>query len=286
MQGSRLGSRGSDLLQVLLELHVLHVFRVTAQRAESILVLSRRRPVVLRGAASQLAPTGGALWNLDLLPALIPEGRVRVSPDATFIFCKESHPLCESGAFPPPSLVCPRMSGAEFVQRVLQPHTEPLRPLFFGAGERYYMQADVPPSVLDPQQVPSLWRALGVAQAQPLRLWVSTAGAVTPLHFDACASFLAQMRGEKRIVFFPPSALPGLYPYPIDHPMHRRGRVSLYACPEERDVAFPRFAEEAAPHAEVVTLSEGDCVLFPEHWWHHIETVSPLSCSVGCRYVG
>ena len=37
------------------------------------------------------------------------------------------------------------------------------------------------------------------------------------------------MRGSKRLVFFPPAALPGLYPYPVDHPLHRRSRVSLHA---------------------------------------------------------
>ena len=143
----------------------------------------------------------------------------------------------------------------------------------------------MPADVLRERQVPELWRSLGVDQAQPLRLWVSTLGATTPLHFDACASFLAQMRGEKRIVFFPPSALAGLYPFPVDHPMHRRSRVPLNGCADARDETFPLFATHAEPYAQEVELREGDCVLFPQHWMHHVETTSPLSCSVGCRYV-
>ena len=88
-------------------------------------------------------------------------------------------------------------------------------------------------------QVPRLWRSLGVAQqAQALRLWVSTRGAVTPLHFDAADSFLAQMRGTKRVTFFPPDALAGLYAYPADHPLHRRARVDLYADADERRQVF------------------------------------------------
>ena len=77
----------------------------------------------------------------------------------------------------------------------------------------------------------------------------------------------------------------GLYPYPADHPLHRRSRLSLYAEPTERDEDFPRFASEAADVAQVVDLNEGDVVVFPEHWWHHVETTSALSFSVGCRYV-
>ena len=37
-----------------------------------------RRPLVLRGAAAELAPIGRAVWNTRALPSLIPMGRVRV----------------------------------------------------------------------------------------------------------------------------------------------------------------------------------------------------------------
>ena len=273
--------------------------RERVERVAARAIASARRPVLLRGAAAELAPIGSRVWNLGALPSLVPSGRVRVSPDATFLFCKESHALCASGALPPPSRVCAAMSGEEFVRRIQRPldelprsqsapTTRPLAPLFYGRRERYYMQADLPRTVLREEQVPRLWRSLGAQaqQAQQMRLWVSTSGATTPLHFDACASFLAQMRGEKRIVFFPPRALPGLYAFPVDHPMHRRSRVSLHGCADARDETFPLFSELAEPHAQEIVLREGDCVVFPKHWWHQIETTSPLSCSVGCRYVG
>lgn len=253
-----------------------------------------RRPVVLRGMASELAPIGAQVWRLETLPLLAPSGSVRISPDATFRFVRETHPLCRSGAFPRPSRVCRDMSGDEFVARIAPAAAEspsappPPRPLYYGGGERYYMQADVRRDVLRADRVPALWRALfgAAAQAQPLRLWVSTHGATTPLHFDAAHSFLAQMRGTKRLTFFPPDALPGLYAYPTDHPLHRRARVDLYAPPDERDEDFPLFAPVAAPRAQAIELGEGDVILFPKHWWHHVETTSHLSVSVGCRYAG
>ena len=88
-----------------------------------------------------------------------------------------------------------------------------------------------------------------------------------------------------QITFFPPSSIDGLYPYPVDHPLFRRARVDLYQEADERDARFPAFGARAEKDAQVVELGEGDVVLFPRYWWHHVETVSELSCSVGCRYV-
>ena len=51
--------------------------------------------------ASELAPTGSPLWSLRTLPTLVPSGRVRVSPEAVFTFCREQHPLVVSGASNP-----------------------------------------------------------------------------------------------------------------------------------------------------------------------------------------
>ena len=40
-----------------------------------------------------------------------------------------------------------------------------------------------------------------------------------------------QVRGRKRLVFYPPEASGGLYPYPASHPLNRRARVGLYDDP-------------------------------------------------------
>ena len=272
--------------------------RARVERIAGAAIASGRRPVVLRGAASQLAPLGEPLWGLAGLQTIVPRRRVRVSPDATFRFVRPAHPLCVAGEYPLPSHVVPFMDTSEFVRRVTHhASSPPPPPLHYPeaaawGGERYYLQADVPDDVLSAKSVPKLWRSLigaGSAahprQAQPLRLGVSTHGATTPLHFDMAGSFLAQMRGSKRLVFFPPHAMEGLYPYPVDHPLHRRARVSLYAPPAERAEDFPRFGDVAEGEGQVLDLNEGDVVVFPPFWFHHVETTSALSCSVGCRYV-
>ena len=69
-------------------------------------------------------------------------------------------------------------------------------------------------------------------------MWVSPQGAVSPLHFDATSSFLVQLQGRKRMLFWPPSDLPGLYPYHNLHLLRRRARVDPTNPDYKR---FPRF---------------------------------------------
>ncbi|KAL1498886.1 hypothetical protein AB1Y20_013410 [Prymnesium parvum] len=251
--------------------------------AEAARVLAEgAAPLVLRGAAAALVTRlGETHWNLDSLPAIVRSGNVRVSPGPQFVFCKESHPLVREGSFSPPSRTT-AMSGDEFVRRLTS--SPPSPPLFFQpAAERYYLQADIPNALLDELSIRPFWSALGLSEAQPPRLWVSGAGAITPLHFDISSSYLAQVRGTKRLIFYPPEAMDGLYPYPIDHPLSRRSRVGLYTDREERHERFPLFSQIESLAMEV-TLEEGDCVFFPAFWSHHVESLS-LSFSIGCRYV-
>lgn len=125
---------------------------------------------------------------------LLESANVRVSPTSEFIFCKEAHPLIRDSVFLPPSRTT-QMSGQEFVERFTRRSPHP--PLFYGPSERYYLQADLPPELAAELTLPPSWRALGLSAAQPPRLWVSGRGAVTPLHFDMAASFLAQAHSRK-----------------------------------------------------------------------------------------
>eukprot|EP00961_Rhodomonas_salina_P104137 1401812-Rhodomonas_salina.1 len=91
-----------------------------------------------------------------------------------------------------------------------------LPPLFYGDTERVYLQSEAPPSMLaqappqhdivKPQNdaikprdallgtwVPEAWQTLGVEAAGCSNFWVSTQGLVSPLHYDATHSFLAQV---------------------------------------------------------------------------------------------
>jgi ribosomal protein L16 Arg81 hydroxylase len=102
---------------------------------------------------------------------------------------------------------------------------------------------------------------------------VSPAGAVSPLHYDTSTSFLVQVAGAKRMLFFSPDQLHRLYCYPDTHLLRRRSRVNVIAPDLTK---FPLFADAAV--LEIV-LQPGDVVCFPSYWSHHTESLGqqPLS---------
>lgn len=208
------------------------------------------------------------------------------------------------------------MSAAEFVQR-LQPGC-PLPAVAYAPSEHYYLQADLPQPLQHQQQLEELLQALaGDAAASALpgqgvdqpqhhhqhqqqhpqrqqhhqrlvmtqlpRLWVSPAGAVSPLHYDKSHSFLAQVSGSKRMLFFSPDQLHRLYCYADTHLLRRRSRVNVSAPDLAR---FPLFADAAA--LEVV-LQPGDVVCFPSYWSHYTESLGqgqPAAAGSGMEAVG
>ena len=71
------------------------------------------------------------------------------------------------------------------------------------------------------------WRtmsAAGWSETQSPRMWLSAAGAVSPLHYDHSVSVLAQVHGVKRMLLYPPSTLSRAHIYPNWHPLRRRAR--------------------------------------------------------------
>ena len=60
-----------------------------------------------------------------------------------------------------------------------------------------------------------------------------------------------QVRGEKRMLFWPPEQLPLMRPFPSSHLMRRRCQTPL----------------ENAPQPLCAALHPGDAVFFPPEWW-------------------
>lgn len=110
------------------------------------------------------------------------------------------------------------------------------------------------------------------------RLWVSSPGTVSPLHYDETDSYLCQVVGRKRLLLWPASSLEDLQPYPRDHPLARRLRVDVTADESPREHLETLSDEErerlCAPFA--VTLEPGDVLYFPANWAHHTEALLPL----------
>lgn len=116
-------------------------------------------------------------------------------------------------------------------------------------------------------------------QSQAARAWVGPRGCVSPTHYDLSHSFLTQIRGRKRMLFWSPDQLPLLYFYPDTHLLRRRSRVNMHAPQAGR---FPLFARAAAREA---LLEPGDVVFFPSRWAHYTESLD-FSISVTCRFAG
>ncbi len=101
-----------------------------------------------------------------------------------------------------------------------------------------------------------------------LTLWLGTKGAHSPLHYDAyCDNYICQVRGIKRWRLWPPNAniISRRIPY---EESSIYGEVSL----DNKNIL--------PPPAFDILLEEGDLLVLPKHWWHHVETISDESMSV------
>ena len=114
----------------------------------------------------------------------------------------------------------------------------------------------VPRGRLVPLEPWASFEEAGWTETQPARLWLSAAGSVSPLHFDHSASVLAQVRGQKRMLLYPPSALRRARLYPDWHPLRRRSRINLSDEGSSSDQS-----EESPGWAD--GLFSG-----PDHEWH------------------
>ena len=97
---------------------------------------------------------------------------------------------------------------------------------------------------------------------------------------------LAQLVGRKRVLLWPPAALPDLHLYPATHTAFRQSQVPLGAAaaaaaqppgsPAVRAMAtLPGFASAALRAAVGVDLEPGDCVYIPPYWGHGVYSVEP-----------
>lgn len=182
------------------------------------------------------------------------------------------------------------MSCEEFVQR-LQPGCA-LRRLAYAPREYAYMQAVLPaPLAAALLHVEPLLQSLagGIAGgsgsggdsrsssggssrqlqlAQPPRLWVSPAGAVSPLHFDVSHSFLVQVAGRKRMLLWSPDQAYRLACYPGTHALRRRAAANV--CDPDAARRWPLLAGAGTLE---VALRPGDVLFFPSGWAHHTESL-------------
>ncbi|BDA72441.1 hypothetical protein CAL7716_066070 [Calothrix sp. PCC 7716] len=60
-----------------------------------------------------------------------------------------------------------------------------------------------------------------------MNLWIGSGGNFTPIHYDFAPNFLAQVKGQKQVVLFPPTESARLYPLPLHSENANLSRVNI-----------------------------------------------------------
>ncbi|NXL87059.1 HBAP1 protein, partial [Alectura lathami] len=107
-------------------------------------------------------------------------------------------------------------------------------------------------------------------------LWIGSEGANTPCHLDSYGcNLVLQVQGRKRWYLFPPGDTSFLYPTRIPYE-----ESSVFSKVNVANPDLKRFPEFKNTTAHVVTLSPGQVLLVPWHWWHYVESIDPITVSI------
>jgi hypothetical protein len=136
------------------------------------------------------------------------------------------------------------------------------------AGGLYVFGGRVPTGLVGDIDWPATFHYEGCSH------YIASPGVRALLHYDSWWAFLVQLRGEKRIVLYPPHD----YPYLYTHHDLRTGRSRRAAVNvrEPDPLRFPLARRLSS--GWTVTLGPGDLFFLPPRWWHEVEA---LSTSIG-----
>ncbi|KAF9547938.1 hypothetical protein EC957_007451 [Mortierella hygrophila] len=170
-------------------------------------------------------------------------------------------------------------------------------------NRRFYYRGMVPATLYDSLNIPALLASLSLPQTTTsfanvpnkdlMRIWVSLAGATTPLHYDRCHGILIQLVGRKRFVIFSHEDTHGLYPYDgISGPGHASKVRGLGHCfplsslsVGTKDKAYQEHLDENMAEVQrrwpkirnttpwIVDLEPGDALYTPLGFWHEVTSV-------------
>ncbi|KAG2402790.1 uncharacterized protein HKW66_Vig0250090 [Vigna angularis] len=109
---------------------------------------------------------------------------------------------------------------------------------------------------------------LASKELSSINLWMNNAEARSSTHYDPHHNLLCIVSGCKRVVLWPPSASPSLYPMPIYGEASNHSSVSL----ENPDYSIYPRAECSMEFAQKVVLQAGDALFIPEGWFHQVDS--------------
>jgi hypothetical protein len=101
-----------------------------------------------------------------------------------------------------------------------------------------------------------------------VNMWIGGGNVTTLTHYDTYANFYVQLRGQKRVVLFPPRFHGAFHLYPAMHPLHKIGQV-LQDTPDT--ALFPDYLAAVEQAGIEVVLSRGDVLYLPPFWFHRVQ---------------
>ncbi|KAG0348101.1 hypothetical protein BG004_006076 [Podila humilis] len=171
---------------------------------------------------------------------------------------------------------------------------------------RFYYRGVVPSTLYTDLAIPELVQSLSLPTVNTtfakapnrdlMRIWISLAGAITPLHYDRCHGILIQLVGRKRFVVFSHEDTHGLYPYDgISGPGHASKVRGLGHCfpfrsplsessssylqtPNQHNIDNLAELQDRWPKIGktcpwVIDLEPGDALYTPVGFWHEVTSV-------------
>ncbi|MEP6706789.1 MAG: cupin-like domain-containing protein [Pyrinomonadaceae bacterium] len=233
-------------------------------------VKSQNAPLILTGALKDWKAI--SKWSLDYLSSRLGTTRVNVEVSDTNHFpTLHSDGSDAAGNLAAESVGTKRRTPipikrpsrqvpfTEFADVVLRPNN---------GSEKFYLKDKLPTERFpDLASDISLGPLPGPTGQFPCRLWLSSAGAVTPLHYDVVHSLFAQVKGRKHFTLFAPRDGSSLYPFSMFSRYSYLSRVDILQ-PDLRE--FPKF-EQAKPVS--FTLEPGEVLYLPAFWWHQVQSL-------------
>jgi tRNA wybutosine-synthesizing protein 5 len=115
---------------------------------------------------------------------------------------------------------------------------------------------------------PYLPEGLGPDRGFVQSVWMSSAGNVTPIHYDLSENILVQILGEKRVLLWDPTQYSMLYLNPVGTLHDRQSRLDVNR-PDQ--TSFPKFMNAKA--LEYI-LRPGEMLYIPGFWMHYVHTIN------------
>ncbi|KAG6511277.1 hypothetical protein ZIOFF_029336 [Zingiber officinale] len=101
-----------------------------------------------------------------------------------------------------------------------------------------------------------------------INFWMNMAKSRSSTHYDPHHNLLCMVSGCKKVVLWPPSACPILYPMPVYGEASNHSAVSI----EKPDLSLHPRAVHYEESSQKIILRPGDVLFIPEGWFHQVDS--------------